>query len=97
MNSMPLVENAVKHGPARGHRGAITLHVQREGDGIRIAIENPGAFGGRREGGAGLAMVERRMALAYGEDAARLLIESVGERTRVQLVLPANAPHEAGT
>ena len=42
----------------------------------RVTIENPGAFGGEREGGHGLASVRAR-----GE----LVIEDLGDRTRATL------------
>jgi hypothetical protein len=70
---LPLVENALTHGPAAGHRGTVRLSVVAQGDRVRVELRNPGPFRGRREGGEGIAMVERRLALAYG-DAAHLVI-----------------------
>lgn len=57
---LPLVENAVKHGPAAGHRGTLTLALS---DGA-LRIENPGPFAGPRAGGEGLSLVRRRLELA---------------------------------
>jgi len=37
---LPLAENAVKHGPAAGHRGEIALVIQTVGDDLRIVLEN---------------------------------------------------------
>jgi hypothetical protein len=88
---LPLAENAVKHGPAAGHRGRLSLDVTvRDGE-VEVAIENPGASRGPREGSAGLPTVERRLALAYG-GSARLRLASEGERTRVTVHLPRSGP-----
>ncbi len=86
---LPIVENAVKHGPAKGHRGELLLEVEVRGETLRLVVENPGPYTGRREGGEGIAMVERRLALAYGERAS-LSIGGAGteeERTRVEIVM----------
>ena len=88
---LPLAENAVKHGPAAGHRGRLTLDVSvRDGE-VEVAIENPGASKGPREGSAGLPTVERRLALAYG-GRARLALTSAEGRTRVTVTLPRSGP-----
>ena len=92
---LPLAENSVKHGPGRGSRGSITLSVSRVRGDVAITLENPGAFAGPRPGGQGLKMVEQRLALAYG-GRARLEIRAVGDRARVDLVLPADVSPEAG-
>jgi sensor histidine kinase YesM len=84
---LPIVENAVKHGPAKGHRGELLLEVEVKGETLRFVVENPGPYAGRRDGGEGIAMVERRLSLAYGERAS-LEIEGVAEdRTRVEIVM----------
>lgn len=88
---LPLVENAMKHGPASGHRGRVLLAVTVDALAISFVIENPGAYRGRREGGEGLAMVERRLALAYG-GRAHFDIEGVGDRTRATVTLPRDRP-----
>jgi LytS/YehU family sensor histidine kinase len=72
---LPLAENAVKHGPAAGKRGEIVLRVVREGDAVAITIANPGSFSGPRDGGEGLGIVEKRLALAY-EGSARFRISN---------------------
>jgi len=83
---LPLVENALKHGPAAGHRGTVTVTVSEasnheasnpgaSGGATQIKIRNPGPFAGRRPGGEGVAMVERRLALAYGEAASLRLAQ----------------------
>jgi two-component system sensor histidine kinase AlgZ len=87
-----LVENAVTHGPSKGHRGEVRISVKREKDHVVVRIANPGPFAGRRPGSHGLPTVERRLALAYdgrakirvsGEDGAG------GPRTVAVVELPA--------
>ncbi|MFO0724582.1 MAG: histidine kinase [Myxococcota bacterium] len=84
---LPLAENAMKHGPERGQRGPVSLRVEREGEGVRVSIENPGAFAGRRPGGEGVRMVERRLELSYGKRSALALGAAAGDRTRASAML----------
>ncbi|NUP12639.1 MAG: histidine kinase [Polyangiaceae bacterium] len=84
---LPLAENAIKHGPAKGYRGVVSVEATRHGDTIEIAIESPGPYAGPREGSDGLPTVERRLRIAYG-DLASFHIGPAGARTRVRLVLP---------
>jgi two-component system, LytTR family, sensor histidine kinase AlgZ len=84
---LPIAENAVKHGPAAGHRGEIQLAILRTGGALRITLENPGPYHGPRHGSDGLPTASRRLALAY-EGHAHLAITGEGERTRVEIALP---------
>ena len=88
---LPLVENAVKHGPASGHRGVLTLDVVCEGDTVVYELKNPGPYEGPREEGQGLELVRRRLDHAY-EGRASFEIRDTGERTRVRVVLPMRIP-----
>ena len=89
---LPLAENAVKHGPAAGHAGPIELEIDVVTAGrLRIALRNPGPFRGRRAGGHGLAIVERRLALAYAAEATFTIAEA-GGTTIAEVTLPAVAP-----
>jgi hypothetical protein len=88
---LPLAENAVKHGPAAGHRGRMVLTVAMRDAKLVFTLENPGASKGPREGSTGLPMVERRLALAYGGN-ARLSLESTEGRTRVTVTMPRSGP-----
>lgn len=90
---LPLAENAVKHGPAAGHRGEVTLAVKVIGDVLHIALENPGAYRGPRPGSEGLPTVERRLELAY-DGRARLRVRDTGQRTRAEVDLPMKRPAE---
>lgn len=83
---LPAFENAITHGPAAGHEGEVALRVS-VGARVRVEIDNPGAFAGRREGGHGIALVERRLALAYGE-AAEMTIRAERGRTRALMTFP---------
>jgi hypothetical protein len=92
---LPLAENAVKHGVAAGNGGEIVLEVQTSPAGdVLVRLENGGAFAGRRAAGHGLAMVERRLALAYDGRAA-FRIAAVGTRTLAEVTFPKGvAPRE---
>jgi hypothetical protein len=93
---LPLAENAVKHGAAAGHGGEVVLEVEaaRPDGAVVVRLGNAGAFAGRRAGGLGLAMVERRLALAY-DGRATFRIEAAGARTVAEIAVPAGvAPRE---
>ena len=94
--SLPLVENAFKHGPAAGHRGPIHVQSRLQDERVTLSVSNPGPFGGPREGGEGLAMVEKRLALLF-EGAASFEIgdapddhhdEAGAERTLARMTFP---------
>ena len=84
---LPVAENAMKHGPSKGHRGKVRLVVRASGDTLEVRIENPGHFTGPREGANGLAIVEKRLALAY-RDRATFSMSADGDRTVATLRLP---------
>jgi hypothetical protein len=90
---LPLAENAIKHGPASGHRGVVRVAVLEPagGDRLLVTVENPGPYGGPRPGSEGLPTIERRLELAYGASAT-LRVSGVGERTRADLQLPRGGP-----
>ena len=92
MITLPLVENAWKHGPARGHPGAVRLAIRAEEDATVIKVENGGAFKGPREGGEGLLMVERRLMAAYGARAS-FHMTTIEGRTVATLRLPHGGPN----
>jgi two-component system sensor histidine kinase AlgZ len=92
----PLVENAIKHGIGeRVEGGVVQLVASRQGERIKIVIENPKdpLAAPRRGAGIGLENVRRRVAAAYGRE-GRLDVESAPERFRVTLDLPAQASTE---
>ncbi|MBL8957195.1 MAG: histidine kinase, partial [Myxococcaceae bacterium] len=88
MSLLTLAENAVKHGPAAGHRGVLNLAVVPKDGGTLISIENPGPYRGPRKGSDGLPTLERRLKLAY-EGRAKLSVKAADDgRTRAELWLP---------
>jgi hypothetical protein len=87
---LPLVENAMKHGPLSRNKGVVTLAVDVVGSELHVTIGNPGAYAGPRAGGSGLGIVEKRLALTYGAR-ARFTIERDGERTRARIAIPLGA------
>jgi two-component system, LytTR family, sensor histidine kinase AlgZ len=93
---LPLAENAIKHGPAAGHRGTVSLTVAMDDvEGwLRLTLDNPGPWQGERPGGEGLRMVTRRLALAYPDEGAQasLSMGGAGSRTVAELRLPLAGP-----
>lgn len=88
MSVLTLAENAVKHGPSKGHRGLVQLSVAATADGVVIAVENPGTYGGPRAGSDGLPTLEKQLALATN-GRARFSIGPAGDaRTRATLTFP---------
>jgi two-component system, LytTR family, sensor histidine kinase AlgZ len=85
---LPLAENAMKHGPLARQKGSVRFSVKSGKSGITIAISNPGRWTGPREGGSGLPIVKKRLALAYG-DTASFVIRAEGEdRCNAEIVIP---------
>ncbi len=65
----PLVENAVYHGIARlPEGGVITVVLDREGDSVRVTVDNPVPAGAQSSEGnqMALANVEQRLQVIYG-------------------------------
>lgn len=85
---LPVAENAMKHGPLTGRRGEVLFAVRLEGDRLVVVLENPGSFNGPRDGGSGLPIVKKRLALTYGDAATFTMETTDGERTRSTVVVP---------
>ncbi len=85
---LPLVENAVKHGVAKGHTGPVVVRVEIGAD-VRVTVSNPGAFVGPRSGGEGLDLVTRRLALSV--PGGVFSIAADGERTIASVTLPVES------
>jgi two-component system sensor histidine kinase AlgZ len=84
LSIQPLIENAVKHGVAKGaHNGYVRLTTRREGHMVRIEIANSGELqtGSDAGSGAGLGLknVRRRLALCYGAQSELSLATVAGE------------------
>ncbi len=84
---LPVVENAIKHGPAASHRGPVQLAVHASDAGWTIEVRNRGPFKGPREGGEGLGLMAKRLEHAYG-DHARFTIASHDDTTVARIELP---------
>ena len=87
----PLVENAVKHGVSeRLEGGEVVIQAERDGDALRVTVENPcDAEPAPRPGhGLGLENVRRRLAAVAARDARLDATRSDGV-FRVALSLPA--------
>ncbi len=84
---LPLAENAMKHGPSKGHRGEVRLEVRQEGTRLRVRLTNPGPYAGPRKGGHGLSIVEKRLVLAHGPSAL-FAIFGEGDRTVAEIDIP---------
>jgi two-component system sensor histidine kinase AlgZ len=61
-----------------------TLAAEKQ---LMVSITNPGAYRGRRAGGSGIDIVERRLALAY-DGKAMLTIAASGDTTVAEVTLP---------
>ncbi len=88
----PLVENAVTHGIAQCLDGGIVrLMAERNGERLRVVIENPRdpETPGRKGTGIGLQNVRRRLDAVYGHEAT-LHVRAEGPLFRVELNLPAD-------
>lgn len=89
MSLLALAENAVKHGPAAGHRGELSLAVTVAGERVTVTLENPGPWRGPRPGSEGLPSLRRQLELTFGPEAS-LEVAAAGEaRTRATLTLPS--------
>lgn len=89
----PLIENAVRHGIAQLLDGGvirIEARIERGGDRLHLAVENPcdPDRSGSTGHGVGLANVRARLAGRYGEAALFRVLATPG-RFRVEIELPA--------
>jgi len=85
----PLVENAVRHGVSTlVEGGRVDVRASRAGGVAVIVVSNPRDLDGAKRGtGFGLDIVRRRLASAFGNDAA-LAVEAASDTYRVTLTLP---------
>jgi LytS/YehU family sensor histidine kinase len=86
----PLVENAVHHGIAQMLGGGeIRLGAHRRDGLLALSVENPRdpEVPSSRGSGVGLANVRRRLGNCFGTR-ARLHVEALPDRFRVELLLP---------
>ncbi|MBL8604834.1 MAG: histidine kinase [Myxococcales bacterium] len=91
----PLLENAVRHG--RIETGEpITVEARGHDTDLVLTVTSPGPFRGEREGGMGVDLVRRRVALAWNLDGA-LTLATHADRTVATITargaLPGDALH----
>lgn len=87
----PLVENAVKHGIAQSLApGRIAIRAAREGDDLVIVVEDSAGLYVPASGGdgLGLAIVDRRLRIRFGEGYGVAVACEPGQWTRVTVRLP---------
>lgn len=89
---LPLAENAMKHGPNAGFTGEVSFTVTVGARVFDVTLENPGDYRGPRPKSTGLPMVERRLALAYGDDATVTIGAPCEGRTRATVTLALAGP-----
>jgi LytS/YehU family sensor histidine kinase len=85
-----LVENSVKYAVSPRRDGAsIRVRAAVDGNRLRVAVEDdgPGFDGSSRPPGHGLDVLERRLRMLFGDDAA-LAVESRDGRTAVSIDVP---------
>jgi two-component system, LytTR family, sensor histidine kinase AlgZ len=85
MAVLSLAENALKHGPGRGHFGAIVFEIKTMSQCVSICIENPGSQGAPRASSQGIAMLNTQLQ-QLGLPKAQM--NSDGQRTRAWLEIP---------
>ena len=88
-----LVENSVKYAVSpRREGGSIAVHAIASNGGIRVTVEDdgPGFDAAQRPEGHGLALLEARLAMLFG-DRASMHIDSRPGQSRVTIDLPAEA------
>lgn len=88
----PLVENAVKHGIAhRRNPGVVTVRARREGDRLRLTIENDAAeipSQGTRSSGVGLSATRARLQRLFGSALEFSCEFAVAARSTVTIAFP---------
>ena len=90
MTLQPLVENSLKHGiGGKLEGGRVGVRVHREGERLRLEVEDDGAgFPREPRDGTGLSNLRRRLETIYGA-AAELRVERPPSGARVVVELPA--------
>lgn len=86
----PLVENALMHGALRVPRGKLLIRAAcAEGELVLEVRDNGRGIGPRRDGGKGLALVERRLALeGFGGTGPAFVLTRKGDETVARITIP---------
>lgn len=84
-----LVENAIKHGIDKQlDGGTINISIQKRGQSVAIAVQNPGNFTDGNPKGLGLKNLKKRLSLNYDEDAKFNIVSLPDESVRATLTIP---------
>ena len=85
-----LVENAIKHGIGKRIKGGtIDLMISREGDQLKIIVENPGVFEEHNsEAGLGLKNLKERLLVQYKGEASLTLENQESDTVSATLLIP---------
>ena len=95
MLSLPLAENAMKHGPGAGHRGDVDLRVVIEGDdGERVGSRTRARSPARARAASGLPVSSDACALAYA-GRGDVPHPGTGDRTLAEVRFPRH-PRDEG-
>ena len=93
MTIQPLVENCFKHAFGNKKQLHIRVFIALDEDDIQISVTDNGVgFDPKHKtGGIGLNNIRRRLALQYGEERARMEIESEPDKfSTVTLYIPVD-------
>ena len=92
-----LVENAIKYGISTLPKGGeITIVARREGDALRLTVENPGELGGSTKRnasgstGVGLRNAAERLSLLFGQRATLQLRPGISATVIAEAVVPVS-------
>jgi hypothetical protein len=90
LSIQPLVENAIKHGiAARTAPGRVRITAGRQGEDLRISVENSGSGKPTASAGTGVGLenVKRRLEICYGSS-ARLALSLTPDAATVEFRIP---------
>ena len=98
MTLQPLVENSLKHGIAgKLEGGRVMVRVRRDGERLRMEVEDDGAgFSRDPRPGTGLTNLRRRLETIYGP-AGTLTVERPASGARVVVEVPVRGMETAGS
>lgn len=89
-----LVENAIKHGVEElASGGDVSIRANRDGNAVRIEVENTGSLHEPRAGSTqiGLSNARERLRILYGEQASLQLAPRGEGRVAATILIPATA------
>jgi LytS/YehU family sensor histidine kinase len=87
-----LVENAIKHGVAPKGKGRVEVRALREGESLRVLVDDDGRGVVQPAGrGVGLANIRARLHALFGDAAYISLEDRAGGGTHAVIQVPARA------